>query len=274
MQRVSFLALSAGALVAAAGAASADELWRQDHADCTANPSHCYGGPASQDARNPGGPGWMYEVVDNFGAQSGWTIQNLEFWGGQATLTPAITDGFMIRFYADNDGQVGALLQTQDVMTFDQSVYFTWIPAFPLQGFHYTLALNEPFAVPAAGRYWMSIVAIQPYGGPNDRQWFWNLSNTVHPPFAQQSSPPGQYAPQTADNAFVLYGTTGAPAPCYANCDGSTTEPILNVLDFICFQTAYAQGASSANCDGSTTEPVLNVLDFICFQTKYAQGCP
>lgn len=44
----------------------------------------------------------------------------------------------MIRFYADVGGQVGPLLKTQDVMTFQQ-VYFTWIPAFPLQGFHYTL---------------------------------------------------------------------------------------------------------------------------------------
>jgi hypothetical protein len=63
-------------------------------------------------------------------------------------------------------------------------------------------------------------------------------------------------------------------ASCYANCDGSTSPPILNVLDFVCFQTRFAQGSSSANCDNSTSEPVLNVLDFICFQTAFAQGCP
>jgi hypothetical protein len=63
-------------------------------------------------------------------------------------------------------------------------------------------------------------------------------------------------------------------ASCYANCDGSTTPPILNVLDFVCFQSLYAQGSSLANCDNSTTPPTLNVLDFICFQTSYAQGCP
>jgi hypothetical protein len=67
---------------------------------------------------------------------------------------------------------------------------------------------------------------------------------------------------------------TPAGASCYANCDGSTTQPILNVLDFVCFQGLYAQGSSSANCDGSTTAPILNVLDFICFQGKYAAGCP
>jgi hypothetical protein len=73
--------------------------------------------------------------------------------------------------------------------------------------------------------------------------------------------------------AFQLTFTAGG-APCYANCDGSTTPPILNVLDFVCFQTAFAQGSSTANCDGSTSPPVLNVLDFVCFQTRYAQGCP
>jgi hypothetical protein len=254
------------------GAARGDELWRQDHADCTSFPSQCYGGPASQQARNTGGPGWMYEVVDNFDAAAGWTITNLEFWGGEASLTPAPTDGFMIRFYADNGGQVGPLLLTQDVFVFTQEIYFTWIPAFPLTGNHYTLALNEPFAVPAAGRYWMSIVAIQPYGGPNDRQWFWNVSNTVRGPYCQQSSsPPGGYDGQTYDVAFVLFGTGGA---CYANCDGSTSAPVLNVNDFVCFQTRFAAGDSYANCDGSTAPPVLNVNDFVCFQQAFAAGCP
>ena len=31
-------------------------------------------------------------------------------------------------------------------------------------------------------------------------------------------------------------------APCYANCDGSTQPPILNILDFACFQSRFAQG--------------------------------
>jgi hypothetical protein len=72
--------------------------------------------------------------------------------------------------------------------------------------------------------------------------------------------------------AEFLGALTGAA--CYANCDGSTTAPVLNVNDFICFQAAFAAGASYANCDGSTTLPVLNVNDFICFQAKFAAGCP
>ncbi|MEX2219399.1 MAG: hypothetical protein WD749_11665 [Phycisphaerales bacterium] len=64
------------------------------------------------------------------------------------------------------------------------------------------------------------------------------------------------------------------PSACYANCDGSTAAPILNVQDFGCFLTRYAAGDPYANCDGSTAAPVLNVQDFGCFLTKYAAGCP
>jgi hypothetical protein len=61
---------------------------------------------------------------------------------------------------------------------------------------------------------------------------------------------------------------------CYANCDGSTVPPILNVLDFNCFLNRFAAGDGYANCDGSTVPPVLNVLDFNCFLNRFAAGCP
>jgi hypothetical protein len=64
------------------------------------------------------------------------------------------------------------------------------------------------------------------------------------------------------------------PGPCYANCDGSTTPPILNVADCVCFQSLFAAGNAAANCDGSTTPPILNVADFVCFQQAFAAGCP
>jgi hypothetical protein len=68
------------------------------------------------------------------------------------------------------------------------------------------------------------------------------------------------------------FAATG-PAPCYANCDGSTTAPVLNVGDFTCFLQKYAAGDPYANCDQSTTPPVLNVGDFTCFLQKFAAGC-
>jgi serine protease AprX len=61
---------------------------------------------------------------------------------------------------------------------------------------------------------------------------------------------------------------------CYANCDGSTVTPILNVGDFTCFLQRFAAGESYANCDNSTVPPVLNVGDFTCFLQRFAAGCP
>jgi probable HAF family extracellular repeat protein len=63
------------------------------------------------------------------------------------------------------------------------------------------------------------------------------------------------------------------PTVCYANCDGSTTPPVLNVNDFICFQSKLVAGDTYANCDDSSTPPILNVNDFICFQSKFVAGC-
>lgn len=64
------------------------------------------------------------------------------------------------------------------------------------------------------------------------------------------------------------------PAFCYANCDGSSASPALNVNDFVCFQTRFAAGDIYANCDDSTVPPVLNVADFVCFMNGFAAGCP
>ncbi len=75
-----------------------------------------------------------------------------------------------------------------------------------------------------------------------------------------------------AENHPVL--TITAEPACYANCDGSTTAPVLNILDFGCFLNRFAAGDTYANCDGSTVQPVLNVLDFGCFLNTFAAGCP
>jgi streptogramin lyase len=68
--------------------------------------------------------------------------------------------------------------------------------------------------------------------------------------------------------------TTFVGGECYANCDGSTAEPVLNVADFTCFLQRYAAGESYANCDASSSVPILNVADFVCFLQRFADGCP
>ena len=82
----------------------------------------------------------------------------------------------------------------------------------------------------------------------------------------------GNFAPQ--ELSFVIRGTTGGgPAPCYANCDGSSLTPVLSANDFQCFLDRYAGGLTTANCDGSTNLPLLNANDFQCFLNRYAAGC-
>jgi hypothetical protein len=88
---------------------------------------------------------------------------------------------------------------------------------------------------------------------------------------------------QNGDFGRLFSNVMGVTAlPCYANCDGSTTAPILNVEDFTCFINEFAAAQSLphgqqlthyANCDHSTTAPVLNVEDFTCFINAFAAGC-
>ncbi len=61
---------------------------------------------------------------------------------------------------------------------------------------------------------------------------------------------------------------------CYANCDGSTSAPILAAADYVCFTGRFLAGDTYANCDASTAPPVLNVADFICYINRFAAGCP
>jgi hypothetical protein len=85
---------------------------------------------------------------------------------------------------------------------------------------------------------------------------------------------PGGEARSVVARIPVFCGSMGCPPVCgYANCDGSTVEPVINVNDFSCFANRFAAGDVYANCDGSTSAPVLNVNDFACFMNKFAAGC-
>jgi uncharacterized membrane protein len=86
--------------------------------------------------------------------------------------------------------------------------------------------------------------------------------------------------PQFMSEAFVLRLPSSA---CYANCDGSTAAPILNIDDFTCFINEFAAAGALppaqqvehyVNCDNSTAAPVLNIDDFTCFINSFAAGCP
>ena len=87
-------------------------------------------------------------------------------------------------------------------------------------------------------------------------------------------------------NSFTVWGAFD----CYANCDGSTASPVLNVADFTCFLQQYAQAATLpgnssfqaahyVNCDQGAVPPChhgcLNVADFTCVLQRFAaaSGC-
>jgi hypothetical protein len=133
----------------------------------------------------------------------------------------------------------------------------------------------------AAGDYWLTVYAENPVTPGTDANWAWftnaQLDVTLTPPntpivisdangvfmwrsstypspgfqrytttaFAIDPAPvvgPTPQDPQYFYNAaFYISGTPGG-APCYPNCDNSTTPPILNVLDFNCFLNRFAAG--------------------------------
>ncbi len=54
---------------------------------------------------------------------------------------------------------------------------------------------------------------------------------------------------------------------CKPDCDENA---ILDINDFICFQTLFATNDERADCDADT---LLTIDDFVCFQSVYAVGC-
>jgi uncharacterized membrane protein len=99
-----------------------------------------------------------------------------------------------------------------------------------------------------------------------------NLGQTRLVPAA--ISPDGAFIGASESAAPGRAAVAHVPAFCYANCDGSTVAPVLNVGDFLCFLGRFAANDPYVNCDSSTTPPTLNVADFLCFQVQFARGCP
>jgi hypothetical protein len=139
--------------------------------------------------------------------------------------------------------------------------------------FDVVLELQAPFEYdPAAGNLLLEIRRTSTTIGTNR---FLDSHSVVGDSISRvYSSTAGAQVGTTDSNGLVtMFVVQPILGVCYANCDGSTTEPVLNVADFSCFLGKFAAGDPYANCDGSTTEPVLNVADFSCFLAKFAAGC-
>jgi hypothetical protein len=98
-------------------------------------------------------------------------------------------------------------------------------------------------------------------------------NDVFYPVWSDNSNSTGNNPNGTGAAMDIYTARVSIAAVCYANCDASTTPPVLNVQDFGCYLNRYAAGDTYANCDGSTTPPVLNVQDFGCFLNLYAAGC-
>jgi hypothetical protein len=60
--------------------------------------------------------------------------------------------------------------------------------------------------------------------------------------FAPVSAAPASQALTVVSDAGNVQVTLRGNSGCYANCDASTTAPVLNVGDFTCFLQKYANG--------------------------------
>ncbi len=76
-----------------------------------------------------------------------------------------------------------------------------------------------------------------------------------------------------AHGNYTLTIQSCGPNSCYANCDASTSAPLLTANDFQCFLNKFAAADAYANCDHSTSNPLLTANDFQCFLNAYAAGC-
>jgi predicted outer membrane repeat protein len=141
------------------------------------------------------------------------------------------------------------------------------------------ISANPLFVDPATGDFMLSANSPCIDAGDNAVVPVGIITDLAGNPRFVSNGVPGNIATATVDMGAYEF----QDGICYANCDASTTAPILNVEDFACFINEFAaamnlshqqQITHYANCDGSTTAPVLNVEDFACFINAFAAGCP
>jgi outer membrane protein assembly factor BamB len=174
-------------------------------------------------------------------------------------------------FGVGNDGSVYMLMPGDELVRLHPDTGAVVSTAGPLAGF------DKPrMAIDSAGRLFISNGAFgtgRLYSFNADLTLRWDVPvtnvNIGGPAIGGQ----GTLVVAGVGADVRAYRTDHAGA-CYANCDQSTIEPVLNVADFTCFLQRFAGGESYANCDQSTTAPVLNVADFTCFLQRFAAGCP
>ncbi|MCH8269776.1 MAG: hypothetical protein IH985_01005 [Planctomycetes bacterium] len=68
--------------------------------------------------------------------------------------------------------------------------------------------------------------------------------------------------------------SAGPGRSCYADFDGSTGPGVLDIFDYLAFQSLYLERDPQAcDCDTSSDPGVCDVFDFLCFQAAFTAGC-
>ena len=69
-------------------------------------------------------------------------------------------------------------------------------------------------------------------------------------------------------------GLNGSGRACYADFDSSTGTNVLDIFDFLAFQSLFLESDLQAcDCDTTSGPGVCDVFDFLCFQGAFAAGC-
>ena len=95
-------------------------------------------------------------------------------------------------------------------------------------------------------------------------------SDDYHVNFGSPAVDAGDTALYTGPLADYDLNPRGIDEPSVPDTGASFFGPVIDIgmYEFNAAQACYA------NCDASSTAPILNVNDFICFMNRYAAGCP
>ncbi len=235
-------------------------------------------------------------IADDFTitAPAGWTITTIDVLDYQtnAPTTASPITGMNVRIWQGQPGAAGSVVVFGDTTTnrlttsVFSGTYRVGNTCDLKRGlFASTLSINASLP---PGTYWLdwqaigngnytgpwspvvTITGLRSKPGANAIQW--NPATQTWIPVVDNGLSPDYTSPEAPqDFPFVIKGTINST--CYANCDASTSSPILTANDFQCFLNNYASGLPSANCDASTSTPILTANDFQCFLNAYAAGC-
>lgn len=218
-------------------------------------------------------------IVEDFGVSSDVVLTRFQSTGTLFPTPPNSPIDVIVRVYDDLPTVGNVILEsvpgTGHVTSLGAGnlAFSATFPNQVLPAGSYYVVWTVPTQISGSQQQW-AIFWAQPSahtvgGGQPDNARKWNPGGAWGYPGNIAFVPANLQGTGTIGVNFTLFGVP----QCYPNCDGSTTTPVLNVNDFICFQTRFSAGDTYANCDHSTTPPVLNVNDFLCFQLRFAGGC-